>query len=285
MLTEQNYAILHSKSHKEGKMPHQSLELKLEALVNRIAAVRVIANVELNQDQLEALQILRAHCLNQALNDAEVRRDPRKLRYKTAQELKYSLVAICLSQALINPQRRHIENKEYFVDNIQVTTADRDWDRIEFGQIKPYNVQEAIYPEIINDWMIYRDSNGMGIKNLIDAKTNLVGLPDFNRGGDPIYEFARFHRKYTEKEHRQQEQSRLAAQDAFRNAMVQQVAIEMTKQQMLTGGNPMDLLNQLFAPNGTYAPKLQPQNQIDRQVEQSITRYLEYSNDGNARER
>ena len=281
----QNYAILHSKSHKEGKMPHQSLELKLEALVNRIAAVRVIANVELNQDQLEALQILRAHCLNQALNDAEVRRDPRKLRYKTAQELKYSLVAICLSQALINPQRRHIENKEYFVDNIQVTTADREWDRIEFGQIKPYNVQEAIYPESINDWMISRDSNGMGIKNLIDAKTNLVGLPDFNRGGDPIYEFARFHRKYTEKEHRQQEQSRLAAQDAFRNAMVQQVAIEMTKQQMLTGGNPMDLLNQLFAPNGTYAPKLQPQNQIDRQVEQSITRYLEYSTDGNSRER
>lgn len=281
----QNYAILHNISQKEGKMSHQSLELKLEALVNRIAAVRVIANVELNQDQLEALQILRAHCLNQALDDAEVRRDPRKLRYKTAQELKYSLVAICLAQALTNPQRRHIENKEYFVDNIQVTTADRDWDRIEFGKISPYNVQEAVYPEIINDWMIYRDSNGMGIKNLIDAKTNLVGLPDFNRGGDPIYEFARFHRKYTEKEHRQQEQSRLAAQDAFRNAMVQQVAIEMTKQQMLTGGNPMDLLNQLFAPNGTYAPKLQPQNQIDRQVEQSITRYLEYSNDGNSRER
>jgi len=266
-------------------MSVQNLQLKLEALVNKIAAVRVIANVELAQEQLEALQVLRGYCLNQALDDPEVRRDPRKLRYKTAQELKYSLVAICLAQALINPARRHIENKEYFVNNIQVATADRDWDRIDFGMVAARQVQEAVYPEIVNDWMIYRDRNGMGIKTLIDAKTNLVGLADFNRGGDPIYEFARFHRKYTEKEHRQQEQSRLAAQDAFRNAMVQQVAVEMTKQQMLAGKNPMELIDMLFAPDGRYAPKQLPNQQIDRQVEQNITRMLEYSNDDNSRER
>lgn len=266
-------------------MTGQSLQLKLEALVNKVAAVRVIAGVELAQEQLEALQVLRNYCLNQALDDPEVRRDPRKLRYKTAQELKYAMVAICLAQALTNPSRRHIENKEFFVDNIQVATADRDWDRIDFGTVGVYNVQEAIFPEIINDWMIYRDRNGMGIKALIDTKTNLVGLRDFNRGGDPIYEFARFHRKYTEKEHLQLEQSRLAAQDAFRNAMVQQVAIEMTKQQMLAGRNPMELIDMLFAPNGKYAPKQVSSNQIDRQVEQSITRLLEYNNDGYSRER
>lgn len=266
-------------------MTGQSLQLKLEALVNKVASVRVIANVELAQEQLEALQVLRNHCLNQALDDAEVRRDPRKLRYKTAQELKYSLVAICLAQALTNPARRQAENKEYFMNNIQVATADRDWDRIDFGMAGADNVREAIFPEIINDWMIYRDRNGMGIKTLIDTKTNLVGLPDFSRGGDPVYEFARFHRKYTEKEHRQQEQSRLAAQDAFRNAMVQQVAVEMTKQQMLEGRNPMKLIDMLFAPNGKYAPKQVPSNQIDRQVERNITRLLEYDNDGNSRER
>ena len=107
-------------------MTGQSLQLKLEALVNKVASVRVIANVELAQEQLEALQVLRNHCLNQALDDAEVRRDPRKLRYKTAQELKYSLVAICLAQALTNPARRQAENKEYFMNNIQVATTDRD---------------------------------------------------------------------------------------------------------------------------------------------------------------
>lgn len=58
-------------------MTGQSLQLKLEALVNKVASVRVIANVELAQEQLEALQVLRNHCLNQALDDAEVRRDPR----------------------------------------------------------------------------------------------------------------------------------------------------------------------------------------------------------------
>ncbi len=266
-------------------MAGQDLQLKLEALVNKVASVRVIANVELMQEQLEALQVLRAHCLNQALDDSEVRRDPRKLRYKTAQELKYSLVAICLAQALVNPARRQTENKEYFVNNIQVLTADRDWDQIDFGEITAIHAQSAVYPEIVNDWMIYRDHNGMGIKTLIDAKTNLVGLPDFNRGGDPIYEFARFHRKFTEKEHRQQEQSRLAAQDAFRNAMVQQVAVEMTKQQMLAGKNPMELIDMLFASDGRYASKQLSGNQIDRQVEQNITRLLEYSNDGNSRDR
>jgi len=77
----------------------------------------------------------------------------------------------------------------------------------------------------------------------------------------------------------------LAAQDAFRNAMVQQVAVEMTKQQMLEGRNPMELIDMLFAPNGKYAPKQVPSNQIDRQVERNITRLLEYDNDGNSRER
>ena len=47
-------------------MTGQSLQLKLEALVNKVASVRVIANVELAQEQLEALQVLRNHCLNQA---------------------------------------------------------------------------------------------------------------------------------------------------------------------------------------------------------------------------
>lgn len=157
-------------------MTGQSLQLKLEALVNKVASVRVIANVELAQEQLEALQVLRNHCLNQALDDAEVRRDPRKLRYKTAQELKYSLVAICLAQALTNPARRQAENKEYFMNNIQVATADRDWDRIDFGMAGADNVREAIFPEIINDWMIYRDKNGMGIKTLIDTKRSAVNF-------------------------------------------------------------------------------------------------------------
>lgn len=266
-------------------MNSQNLQLKLEALVNRIAAVRVITNVELPQEKLEALQVLRNHCLNQVLNDPEVRRDPRKLRYKTGQEMKLSLMAICLAQALTNPRRRNVENKEFFEENIHIEVMDREWDRVNFGAVGSHNVEDAIYPEIINDWMIYRDCSGLGIKNLIDEKTRLTGLDGFHRGGDPVYEFARFHRKYTEKEHRQQEQSRLAAQDAFRNAIVQQVAAEVTKQQMLEGKNPMEIIDLLFAPNGNYAPRQLPQNQIDKQVEQNITRLLEYGNDERSRRR
>ena len=50
-------------------------------------------------------------------------------------------------------------------------------------------------------------------------------------------------------------------------------------------GGPMELIDMLFAPNGKYAPKQVPSNQIDRQVERNITRLLEYDNDGNSRER
>ena len=47
----------------------------------------------------------------------------------------------------------------------------------------------------------------------------------------------------------------------------------------------LELIDMLFAPDGRYANKQLPNQQIDRQVEQNITRMLEYSNDDNSRER
>ena len=132
--------------------------------------------------------------------------------------------------------------------------------------------------------MIYRDNAGLGIKALIDNKTNLVGLDTYRAGGDPIYEFARFHRKYTEKEHEKEEKRRESAQEALRNALVQSLAAEVSKQQLLAGQDPLALIDRLLSSGGQYKPQQKTQ-QIDKQIENDITRLLEYDDRDNSRQR
>lgn len=151
---------------------------------------------------------------------------------------------------------------------------------ISFGKIDPVNVQDAIYEDIIEDWKIYTDKEGLGIKSLVDEKTKLLGLDNYQRGGDPLYEFARFHRKYTEKEHRKEEKARESAQEAFRNAMAQTLATEATKQQLLAGKNPMELLELLFSPqtNRKQIKQISKESQeIDPKIQQNILLMLEHS--------
>lgn len=183
----------------DGRQPEISEIIR--SLIRRAAEAEIVSEIPLEPEQLAALQNLNRYCVNQVLNDTEVVYDPRKINYKSNQELKAALVALLLSRALTDPSRRRIENKEYFAENVTVYMQGEQTKVLGFGELPPYQVQESLYPEIINDWMIYRDNAGLGIKALIDNKTNLVGLDSYRAGGDPIYEFARFHRKYTEKEH------------------------------------------------------------------------------------
>ena len=193
---------------------NQKFQKIIRNFIHRAAEAKIVSEIPLEQEQLNALQELNRYCVNQVLNDTEVIYDPRKINYKSNQELKAALVAMLLSRALTDPSRRRVENKEYFAENVTVYMQSDDTKVLGFGELAPYQVQESLYPEIINDWMIYRDNAGLGIKALIDNKTNLVGLDTYRAGGDPIYEFARFHRKYTEKEHEKEEKRRESAQEA-----------------------------------------------------------------------
>lgn len=208
---------------------------------------KIKTEVFLDNDQIKALENLNQYCVNSALENPEVIKDPRKLPYKSNLELKRALVAICLAQALVNPRRKMNERKEFFELNISIYQRENAVKIIDFGKIHPENVQAAIYWEIVEDWKLYNDKSMGGIKALVDEKTNLIGLPNFIRGGDPMYEFARFTRKYTEKVNKQEEQSKLALQDAYRAAVVQSVASEVTKQQLLEGKNPIDVINNLLS--------------------------------------
>ena len=53
-------------------------------------------------------------------DDAEVLRDPRKIFYKSGEELKKGLVALSLAVALTKNFSRKVYTKEFFEDNIRV---------------------------------------------------------------------------------------------------------------------------------------------------------------------
>ena len=246
--------------------------------------VNIECEVPLAPEKLMQLKGLNAYCVNQVIQEPEVIRDPRKINYYTNQELKLALMAFCLSEALVNADRRNKETREFFAENITVYMKDPHTKKISFGVIENYKVDAAIYNEIIEDWKIYRDREGFGIKALIDNKTNLVGLDTYRAGGDPIYEFARFHRKYTEKEHEKEEKRRESAQEALRNALVQSLAAEVSKQQLLAGQDPLALIDRLLSSAGQYKPQQKTQK-IDKQIENDITRLLEYDDRDNSRQR
>lgn len=260
-------------------MRQQKLQEIISRLIEQAANVNVECEFPLAPEKLALLKGLNAYCVSQVLYDPEVCRDPRKINYFANQELKLAVMAFCLSEALVNPQRRNRETKEFFAENITVYMRDEHTKIISFGALEHYKADAALYHEIIEDWKIYRDHEGLGIKALVDNKTNLAGLSDYMRGGDPVYEFARFHRKYTEQEHRRQEQNRQATEQAFRNGIVQSLAQEISKQQLLEGRNPMELIDMIFHKNIAEHTALPPQEKgLDPQVENQVQRLLEHSN-------
>ena len=71
-------------------------------------------------------------------------------------------------------------------------------------------------------------------------------MKDYHTGGDAVYEFARFQRKYHTYKKKKETKSKESAQEAFRNAVAQQVASQITAQQLLSGKDPMEFVNMLF---------------------------------------
>ena len=254
----------------------------VDGIIARSVDVSISSNVDMDDCHIDVLWDLNKYAVNYVLSDDEVIRDPRKIAYKANYELKVALVAICLSQSMVNPMRRAKENKEFFEDNISIETRSNGVKFISFGKVESENVRDALFWEIAEDWKIFRDKEGHGIRTLVDEKTNLAGLGSFKGGGDIYYEFARFQRKYTEKERQKEEKARESAQEAFRNAMVQSIASEVAKQQLLEGKNPMELVEMLFAPqsrNKNVKRLPQSSQKVDPQVEKSISLLLEYDGD------
>lgn len=264
------------------KNKEQLLQEMMQNIVNRAVGINIMSDVPLSFSQMQDLFNLNVYCVQQTLSDEEVARDPRKLTYKANHELAVALQAICLSQSMIRPQRTHKETKAFFSDNISVSMSQDGIKHVSFGAVMPDLVQEAIYTGIVEDWKIYRDREGMKIKSLIDVKTNFTGLSGYMRGGDCVNEFARFNRKFFEREKGREERAKESMQNAMRSAVIQNLFSKMTDNLLLEGKSPQEIMTMLLNSNEFMTNKnfnySNASQLIDSRVEKQIANLLEDKN-------
>lgn len=225
----------------------KQVEKVIREWAERCADMEIKTNVALTPEQINLLKRMHVMAINFALTQPESQRDPRKISYMANDELKTGLAAILLTHVLTNSLSKAKYTREYLFKNI-VVWADDDGSakHVNFSGIENFIVQDAIFPEIIYDWAIYRSPDGRGINALSDEKTHFQGLSNFKRGMSPISEFSRFERKFFESRQKKIIDQKESAEQAFRNSFVQQVAIAAAKQ-MLEHNDPMQIAQQLFA--------------------------------------
>ena len=153
---------------------------------------KIQTNALLNPEQLEVLQKLNSFAHYQAVYDYEVQQMPAKTIYKVNQELKLALVALMTTCSLLDPKREGWEAEKFFEKEIKIIQKNSTHKYIDFGKIRPFLLRNFLIPEMVDDWILYRDVAGDGIHALMDRKTALQGLPTYSRGGSPVYEFSRF---------------------------------------------------------------------------------------------
>lgn len=192
---------------------------------------KVSSNIPLTSEENNLLSQLNHFAVMQVEDDVEVLRDPRKIFYKSGEELKTALIGLGLAVALTKNFSRKIYTKEFFEDNIRVERKKSGNLFIHFGAMDRDVLDGVLTEGLIFDWMVYSDNKGRGILALADYKG--VYLDDdlnFRRGGSKVYEFARFERKcyrhFCEKVQHQKDDM----QDAFRRVFAEAAAKQLTEQ-------------------------------------------------------
>ena len=225
----------------------QNLQVKIEneihKIVRKASDVEFVTDVPLNDVQMALLKELNNFSVSQTLYDEEVQKDPRKILYKTNQMLKESLVALCLTQVLINKRSKGYYTKEYFDANIDVSTVAEGVKQINFGKCESSEVLAAINEEKVFDWILY--CQGRGIEAFVMEKTDCRGVNGFVPGGHQTYEFARFEKLSDEEKRRKQAIEKEALQLEFKQSFLRELAAGMAQKQI---DNPqvLDIVKSIF---------------------------------------
>ena len=221
------------------------IENEIKKIVDKASNVNIITDMPFDNVQIILLEELNDLSVNQALQDEEVQKDPRKLLYKTNQNLKQSLVSLCLTQALVNKRSKGFYTKEYLETNIHVTTTeDGKSKKIEFGNCEEKEVLAAINEEMVFDYILY--SQGRGIDAFSMEKTDCRGVSAFTPGGNQTYEFARFEKLYHEEKARKLAIEKEKLQLAFKETFLRELAVGMAQQQLATNQNIGQLVSSIF---------------------------------------
>lgn len=210
--------------------------------VNQAVDCEIVSNIELSDEDKALLFQLNQFAVMQVEEDEEVLRDPRKIFYKTDEELRCGLTGLCLAIALTKSYTRKKYNKEFFEDNIKIYHPDKQTKKIDFGEIDKELLSDVLDENLIFDWMVYRDNKGRGLMGLADYHDiDLEEDVNFNRGGTPVYEFARFERKYYKKMREKAGKQKDEMQDAFRRVFAEAAARQLAEQI-----NPVEFAAKLF---------------------------------------
>ena len=203
---------------------------------------KIQTKVPLTEDALFLLQRLNTFAHYQKANDYEVQCMPAKAIYKVNEELKLALVALMTTCSLLDPKREGWENEKFFEKEIKIIQRNSSQKYIDFGHIRPFLIQNFLIPEIVDDWILYRDVAGDGIHALVDRKTALQGLPTYARGGSPVYEFSRFYRKFMEDKIAKKK----ASQDDFKKVAMKTLTEQLIQQQLEAGHSAQDILDRIM---------------------------------------
>lgn len=236
------------------------MELNLPTAKEQSVVKHISTSIPLTDEQMALLVLLNNFAIHQAEYDPEVRQFPAKMAYKVNGELKLALVALLTTCSLLDPKRQGNEAQNFFDTQIKIIQNSKNQKNIDFGQIRPQLVQQSFIPEVINDWILYRDVNGDGIHALMDRKTYLQGLKTYQRGGNPVYEFARFYKcfmadKLAKRQKEQQTVKEIAIKSLTDQVIQQQLAIGKSPQQLLENILSEET-NILFDETGTEPLKL-----------------------------
>ena len=203
---------------------------------------RIQTKVLLSEEALALLQRLNTFAHYQAAHDYEVQCMPAKSIYKTNQELKLALVALMTTCSLLDPRREGHETEKFFDKEIKIIQRNSSEKYIDFGKIRPFLLQNFLIPEIVDDWILYRDIAGDGIHALMDRKTALQGLSTYSRGGGAVYEFSRFYRKFMEDKIARKK----ATQDDFKKMAMKTLSEQLIQQQLASGHSAQEILDHIM---------------------------------------
>jgi len=205
----------------------------------------ITSSVPLTKHQFQQLEKLNLFAVHQASNNHEVQMMPAKMIYKVNEEFKTALVAMLTTCAVMDYHRQGRETKDFFENQVQIFQKRSGEKILDFGVIRPDLLERFLIPEIVDDWITYRDVNGDGIHALARKKTGFLGLSGYEKGGDPVYEFVRFYHSLMADKQRKSEK----LLETFQQAAVCSLANHVVHQQLLEGHSPDTIMNRLLKPS------------------------------------
>ncbi|MBP5344327.1 MAG: hypothetical protein J6Y85_04585 [Alphaproteobacteria bacterium] len=204
-------------------------------------ATTIVSSFPFTKSQFEQLQKLNLFAIHQACNDEEVRLMPAKMIYKVNEEFKLALMALLVTCAVMDFHRQGRESKEFFDTQIKITQKKDGRKVLNFGIIRANLLERFLIPEIVDDWITYRDVNGDGIHALARKKIGFIGISGYEKGGEPLYEFVRFYHKLMERKQRKSEK----LLEQFQQEAIHSLANKVVEQQLLEGLSPDAILKSL----------------------------------------